>query len=76
MERTIEINPATRVEGHGKITVHDGTKIQEGMFNRVEAVIRAFDPCLSSSTHAMGRMPLRIQLVGPRGEFLDEVRRE
>ena len=37
-----------------------GEKIEEGMLNRVEAVIRAFDPCLSCSTHASGRMPLHI----------------
>ena len=52
-----------------------GDKIQEGMLNRVEAVIRTFDPCLSCSTHAFGQMPLRVQLVSPEGELLDEVRR-
>ena len=34
-------------------------QLQEGMLNRVEAVIRAFDPCLSCATHAFGEMPLR-----------------
>jgi NAD-reducing hydrogenase large subunit len=52
-----------------------GTKLEEGMLNRVEAVIRAFDPCLSCSTHAIGRMPLAITLLGPDGEVLDEVGR-
>jgi NAD-reducing hydrogenase large subunit len=52
-----------------------GPHIPEGMLNRVEAGIRAFDPCLSCSTHAAGRMPLHVQLVGPAGEVLDEVRR-
>jgi NAD-reducing hydrogenase large subunit len=52
----------------------NGDKIPEGALNRVEAVIRAFDPCLSCSTHAVGRMPLRIQLLGPDGAILDEVR--
>jgi len=52
-----------------------GTRLQEGMLNRVEAVIRCYDPCLSCSTHAIGRMPLHIQLVGPGGEILDEVKR-
>jgi len=51
-----------------------GDKIQEGMLNRVEAVIRTFDPCLSCSTHAFGQMPLQIQLLSPDGEVLDEVR--
>jgi NAD-reducing hydrogenase large subunit len=48
-----------------------GSKIQEGMLNRVEAGIRAFDPCLSCSTHAYGKMPLAIALIGPRGELVD-----
>lgn len=50
-------------------------EIPEGMLNRVEAGIRAFDPCLSCSTHAFGQMPLQIQLVGIDGTVLDEVRR-
>jgi NAD-reducing hydrogenase large subunit len=52
-----------------------GEKIEEGMLNRVEAVIRTFDPCLSCSTHAFGQMPMRIQLLSPDGEVLDEVKR-
>ncbi len=50
-------------------------RLQEGILNRVEAVIRAYDPCLSCSTHAVGAMPLQVQLVGPDGAVLDEVRR-
>jgi NAD-reducing hydrogenase large subunit len=45
------------------------------MLNRVEAVIRTFDPCLSCSTHAFGQMPLAIELLAPDGSTLDEVRR-
>lgn len=52
-----------------------GEKITHGMLNRVEAVIRAYDPCLSCSTHAAGQMALRVQLVSPAGEVLDEVAR-
>lgn len=52
-----------------------GAEIQEGMLNRVEAVIRTFDPCLSCSTHAIGQMPLHIQLLDPSGDVLDEVMR-
>lgn len=52
-----------------------GPQIAEGMLNRVEAGIRAFDPCLSCSTHAIGMMPLRITLIGPGGTLLDEVTR-
>ena len=51
----------------------DGTKLQEGMLNRVSAVVRAYDPCLSCSTHAIGQIALRILLVGPQGELLDEL---
>ena len=50
-----------------------GTKIPEGMLNRVEAGIRAFDPCLSCSTHAVGQMPLHIQLFDAVGNLLDDV---
>jgi len=50
------------------------SRLQEGMLNRVEAVIRCFDPCLSCSTHAIGRMALHVQLIGPRGEILDEAK--
>jgi NAD-reducing hydrogenase large subunit len=52
-----------------------GRTLEEGMLNRVEAGIRAFDPCLSCSTHAAGRMPLRVELVGPDGTLLDAVER-
>lgn len=53
-----------------------GPHIPEGMLNRVEAGIRAFDPCLSCSTHAIGQMPMVVQLIGRDGTVLDEVRRE
>jgi len=52
-----------------------GDRLQEGMLNRVEAVIRSYDPCLSCSTHALGKMPLHIQLLGTGGNILDEVKR-
>lgn len=53
----------------------NGAHLQESMLNRVEAVIRAYDPCLSCSTHAVGQMPLEINLVAPDGEVIDTVRR-
>ena len=52
-----------------------GQQLEEGMLNRVEAVIRCYDPCLSCSTHALGEMQLRLQLIGPGGEMLDELTR-
>jgi NAD-reducing hydrogenase large subunit len=50
-------------------------KLKEGMLNRVESVIRCYDPCLSCATHAVGQMPIVMRLVGPDGEVLDEVTR-
>ncbi|MBU7585290.1 MAG: Ni/Fe hydrogenase subunit alpha [Nostoc sp. TH1S01] len=50
-----------------------GNEIPEGMLNRVEAGIRAFDPCLSCSTHAAGQMPLQIQLVAADGNIITQV---
>lgn len=54
----------------------DGKRLHEGMLNRVEHAIRAHDPCLSCSTHAMGQMPIQIELVGPDGEVLDQIVRD
>jgi NAD-reducing hydrogenase large subunit len=51
----------------------DGTKFQEGMLNRVSAVVRAYDPCLSCSTHASGLLTMKIELVDSVGNILDEV---
>ena len=50
-------------------------RLEDGMLNRVEAVIRTYDPCLSCSTHAAGQMALRIQLLDYDGQLLDEVSR-
>jgi NAD-reducing hydrogenase large subunit len=52
-----------------------GPKIPEGVLNRLEASIRAFDPCLSCSTHAFGQMPLHVQLLRADGSTQDEVQR-
>ena len=46
-------------------------QLQEGMLNRVEAVIRAFDPCLSCATHAVGNMPLDVKLIAADGRIVD-----
>ncbi len=51
-------------------------EITEGVLNRVEAGIRAYDPCLSCSTHAVGQMPLHVQLVGADGRIVQEVYRD
>ncbi len=54
--------------------IKDGS-LSEGILNRVEGGIRAFDPCLSCSVHAVGRMPLELELLGPDGRILDTVTR-
>ena len=52
----------------------DGNHLQEGMLNRVSAVVRAYDPCLSCSTHAAGMPDICVRLVAADGTVLDELR--
>jgi NAD-reducing hydrogenase large subunit len=52
-----------------------GGEIREGLLNRVEGAIRCYDPCLSCSTHALGKMPLKIEIFSNSGELLNEIRR-
>jgi NAD-reducing hydrogenase large subunit len=49
----------------------DGKEITEGLLNHIEVAIRAFDPCLSCATHALGKMPLEVRLVDAEGTELD-----
>jgi NAD-reducing hydrogenase large subunit len=51
----------------------DGHELTEGLLNHIEVAIRAYDPCLSCATHALGQMPLDIALVGPDGALIDRV---
>jgi NAD-reducing hydrogenase large subunit len=60
------------VQQAAKHYVKDG-KFSEGILNRIEAVVRTFDPCLSCSTHAAGQMPLALTLVSADGEVVDQV---
>ena len=53
----------------------DGRELTEGLLNHIEVAIRAYDPCLSCATHALGQMPLEVTLVGPAGELIDRVMR-
>jgi NAD-reducing hydrogenase large subunit len=53
-----------------------GTTIGEPILNRVEAGVRAFDPCLSCSTHAIGQMPLHVELRRVDGTLLQELHRD
>jgi NAD-reducing hydrogenase large subunit len=70
--------------GHNNLAMNSGIlqaakhfvrsdKLNEGMLNRAETVIRAFDPCLSCSTHGDGHLRLQLQLVAPDGKVLDEI---
>ncbi|HEY5956784.1 MAG TPA: nickel-dependent hydrogenase large subunit, partial [Polyangiaceae bacterium] len=53
-----------------------GPNPTEGMLNRVEAVIRCFDPCLSCASHEFGRMPLDVRFLDPKGNELRRVVRK
>jgi NAD-reducing hydrogenase large subunit len=52
-----------------------GPSVAEGMLNRVEAAVRCYDPCLSCSTHAIGRMPLEVVLLGADGRVRERIAR-
>lgn len=54
----------------------DGKNMTEGQLNRVEAAIRAYDPCLSCSTHAIGQMPIIVEVRGPDGELVKRLQRD
>ena len=47
----------------------------EGLLYHIEVAIRAFDPCLSCATHALGKMPLEVELLDTEGGLLDRRRR-
>jgi NAD-reducing hydrogenase large subunit len=66
------MNEAVRSVAHQYL---DGNEITEGLLNHIEVAIRAYDPCLSCATHALGQMPLDVSLVGPEGELVDQVTR-
>ena len=62
------------VEEVAKQYIH-GEPVKEGALNRIEAAIRAYDPCLSCSTHAVGHLPLVVQFLAPDGSVLSQVAR-
>jgi NAD-reducing hydrogenase large subunit len=51
----------------------DGHRLTEALLNQVEVAIRAYDPCLSCATHAMGKMPLELRLVDEEGRLTDRI---
>jgi NAD-reducing hydrogenase large subunit len=54
----------------------DGRKLTEGLLNHIEVAIRCFDPCLSCATHAMGKMPLAVELVDCEGAIVHQLTRD
>ena len=54
----------------------DGAALDQGFLNRLEAAIRCYDPCLSCSTHALGQMPLEVELLSSAGDVLQRLARE
>ncbi|MFH2138713.1 MAG: Ni/Fe hydrogenase subunit alpha [Candidatus Omnitrophota bacterium] len=64
MNRAVEKVAKDHLSGKKKIT--------EGLLNRVEVAIRAYDPCLSCATHAMGKMPLIVSLYDSKGQLIDQ----
>jgi NAD-reducing hydrogenase large subunit len=51
----------------------DGKQLTEPLLNQIEVAIRAYDPCLSCATHALGKMPLEVQLLDSAGETVDRL---
>ena len=52
-------------------TVAHDAGITEGLLNHIEVAIRAYDPCLSCATHALGKMPLEVELIDADGAVVD-----
>ena len=50
-----------------------GKEVTEGLLNHLEVAIRAYDPCLSCATHALGKMPLELELVDAGGDVIDRI---
>lgn len=51
----------------------DGQQVTEGLLNHIEVAIRAFDPCLSCATHAVGKMPLEVELLDAAGNLISRM---
>ncbi len=64
--------PMNRAVNHTANAMLNGhTEITEGMMNAVEVAIRAYDPCLSCATHALGQMPLEITMINNENRIVD-----
>ena len=67
MNRTVQRIASDHISGVPEIT--------EGLLNNIEVGIRAYDPCLSCATHALGQMPLEVTLIDHQGGLLDRLAR-
>ena len=54
----------------------DGNTLTEPLLNQIEVAIRAYDPCLSCATHAMGKMPLEVTLLNAKEEVVDRMEKQ
>jgi len=52
-----------------------GDNVSEGTLNRIEMVVRAYDPCVSCATHSIGRMPIELTVMDHEGKIVREVKR-
>jgi NAD-reducing hydrogenase large subunit len=64
------------VDSVAKTYIAGGQEITEGLLNRVEAAIRAHDPCLSCSTHALGQMPIAVDILDAQGTVINTLKRD
>ena len=69
----LAMNRAVKSVAEKYVKAHE---LREGMLNRVEAAIRCYDPCLSCSTHAVGQMPMLVELRDAAGNILQTLRRD
>jgi len=53
----------------------NGREVTEGLLNHIEVAIRAYDPCLSCATHALGQMPLEVDLIDADGALVSRGRK-
>ena len=67
MNNAVEIVAKSYMTGQKEIT--------EGMMNAVEVAIRAYDPCLSCATHALGKMPLEISIYDNNNNLIDRMKK-
>ena len=51
----------------------DGVQLTEGLLNHIEVAIRAYDPCLSCATHALGKMPMEVELLDADENLVDRM---